>query len=209
MSEKATVKGGFKAKLIAFFKNDIVKTVLVLTIIATVSGVLLGTVNNYTKVDKEKAFTDALVAFYPTSGTLNDIMEGDTIDNTSEQGAVEKAYLAGDGAYIMLVKGLGGFDKDGIEILIAIKDNVIEKIAKYSSSETPGLGSKATENDHLSQYIGVNIEFIDSFVWVKKGTDASAADVITAVSGASKSSNAVNNAVNLAINYYKNSGGQD
>lgn len=209
MSEKATVKGGFKAKLIAFFKNDIVKTVLVLTVISTLSGVILAAVNSFTTVDKEKAFTDALVAFYPTSGTLTNVMDGDTIENTSELGSVEKAYTAGDGAYIMLVRGLGGYDKDGIEILIAIKNNVIEKIAKYSSSETPGLGSKATESDHLSQYIGVNIELIDNFIWVKKGADASAANVITAVSGASKSSGAVNNAVNLAINYYKNAGGQD
>lgn len=209
MSEKASFKGGFGAKLAAFFKNDIVKTVLVLALIATVSGILLGTVNYFTEVDENKAFNDALGAFYPVSGTLTDILDGDTLSNSTEQGMVEKAYLTEDGAYIMLVRGMGGFDKDGLEILIAIKDDVIEKIAEYSSSETPGLGSKATESEHLSQYIGVNIAYIDSFIWVKKGTDASAANVITAVSGASKSSNAVNNAVNLAINFYKSTGGQD
>lgn len=207
MNEKALNKNCL-IKLKAFFKNDIVKTVLVLTLLATVSGILLGTVNHFTQVDEEKLFQEALGAFYPSSGSLDDLLDGDIINNASEAGMVEKAYLVNDGAYIMLVKGLGGFDKSGIEILIAIKDSVIIKIEKYSTSETPGLGSKATEHTHLSQYIGVNVALIDDFIWVKKGTDASAANVVTAVSGASKSSNAVNNAVNLAVNFYKKTGGQ-
>lgn len=207
MSEKAEKQNGFAEKMKAFFKNDIVRTVIVLALMATISGVLMGAVNNFTQVDEEKVFQEALGTFYPTSGSLNNLLEGDVIANATPEGQVEKAYSADDGAYIILVKGYGGFDKSGIEILIAIKDGVIEKISEYSTSETPGLGSKATKEPHLSQYVGVNISAIDSFIWVKKGADASAENVVTAISGASKSSNAVNNAVNLAIAFYKKTRG--
>lgn len=209
--EEKTAKMGFPDKLKAFFKNDIVKTVIVLALIATVSGILLGTVNHFTQVDENALMQQSLNEFYASEAGYSDLLQtGSTvIGNTYENASIIKAYEASDGAYLLLAHGDESYNSKGIELWIAIKDGVIEKLAEYSTSETPGLGSKATKNAHFSQYVGVNIFDVESFVWVKKGNDASADDVIMAVSGASKSTRAVNYAVNAAVEFYKSrTGGQ-
>ena len=83
-------------------------------------------------------------------------------------------------------KGFGG----AMSIMVGYNaDRTIRGVSVVSHAETPGIGSKATEAAHLSQYEGKS----GSLTISKSG-----ADDITAISGASISSKAIHEAINRA-----------
>ncbi len=86
-------------------------------------------------------------------------------------------------------KGYGG----AIEVLVGINsENSIEAIEILSHNETPGLGAKAAEPGFKSQFKG------------KDATSPVKKDGISAVTGATITSDAVREAVNTAIEFLNN-----
>ena len=82
-----------------------------------------------------------------------------------------------------------GFDADGTITGVGIRE----------TSDTPGLGLKAKDDDYRNQYVGKNCESLS----VTKSGSASDTE-INAISGATITSNATTNAVNAALYYLHN-----
>ncbi len=78
------------------------------------------------------------------------------------------------------------------------KDGKVTGVKVISNSDTPGLGSKATKPEYLSQYKGIQELKADK---IKDD------DQVDAITGATISSNAVYNAVKKALKEYDRSGG--
>lgn len=196
--------------------KDVLKTTLVLAIIAIVSGGLLGAVYSFTKVDTSNASTSKLRQVYYAENyvAVDYRVGGESISEPSETqiaGRVIKSYVAcneegeqKEGLLIFWAEGDKGYGGK-VQILICIENDVIKNIVSYSHSETPGLGGNALKDTHFDQYIGKNVEGVVFTVKTKSSiTSADKNDpyCITAVTSATYSSNSVNNAVNSAVSYY-------
>ena len=94
----------------------------------------------------------------------------------------------GEAGYCINING-NGFG-GAVSIMIGYNaDKTIRGVSVVSHAETPGIGSKATESAHLSQYVGKSGALTIS----KSGSDD-----ITAISGATISSKAIHAAINRA-----------
>ena len=92
-------------------------------------------------------------------------------------------------------KGYGG----AIELMVGIsKDGKITGVEIGNHSETPGLGSKATEPMFKNQYVDKDV--LNSLLVVKGSTNND--NEISAISGATITSNGVTNGVNAAMKIY-------
>ncbi len=183
---------------------EILMTALVLVVIAGIAGALLGLVNHFTEVDEEELLARKATAVY----------DGDLVKYVSE-GGIEAPVDSVDGevlgvyvpknsdtnTFVLVVRGAGAY-KGTLDLLVNITDGVIVKIASYEANETPGLGSKALQEEYFKQFYNKPItEHFPGFALVKRPADIS--DEVSAVSGASKSSTAVTNAVNAAVKWYQ------
>ena len=183
---------------------EIFMTALVLVIIAGVAGALLGLVNHFTEVSAEDMIARKASAVY--DGELKMYVAPDGVGGSVEyvNGEVVRAFESKTekGVYVLEAKGEGAY-KGSLELLVNITNGKITKIAQYEANETPGLGSKALEDKHFEQFYGKQITLdFKGFVLVK-GQSKPASDEVSAVTGASKSSTAVNNAVNAAVKWYQ------
>lgn len=210
-------------------KKDFFKIVLVLSVIALISGIMLGVVNELTKIDEEQAILDAVSSEFSYVTNLESIGL-DTINFSAEQnsaiekiGRIEKAFKS-ESTYIILAYGKGAFSNE-VGLLIAIQEQKIIDIIAYDSGETPGLGSKALEEDYIGQFKNVDISNFDNYQlsndssgkvyrFFTPALDKPSESVegkddgrITAITGATKTSTAVVNAVNSAIICYNAIGG--
>ena len=122
-----------------------------------------------------------------------DASENDTIDLDVYDGALDSDIRA---VYTVRINGetvgycvnvIGkGFGGD-INLMVGYQpDKSIRGVSIVSHGETPGVGSKVGDAAHLSQYIGLSGDLT-----ISKRGDAD----ITAISGATISSNAVHEAV--------------
>lgn len=181
--------------------KDILKTMLVLSIIALVAGGLLGIVNHFTQIDEDEALAAKIEKTGIYSGDAPLVCLAPEVCETYdeyEDGAIINVFVGGN-SYIIHSVGYNGYGGN-IELLINITDNEIVKYVVYKAEETPGLGTKAFADAFASQFYNKDIRDIQSFVVIKRATTAD--NEITAVTGATKSSNGVANSVNAAIAWY-------
>ena len=182
---------------------EIFMTALVLVIIAGVAGAVLGLVNFVTQVDEGKLLTEKAEAFF--GGNLEHYVapEGFMREMVYDHADVIDVFQSTKDreAFVLIVEGEGAY-KGTLQLLVNITDGTIKKIAKYMANETPGLGSKALEDNYFKQFCGKRItpEF-KGFTLVKGASSGSGE--VSAVSGASKSSTAVTHAVNAAVKWYQ------
>ena len=103
-------------------------------------------------------------------------------------------------------KGLWG----GISGYIGLKSdkNTIDGIFFTHESETPGLGAEITADYFTKQFIGKHIKNaageIVSVAVLKKGNTAEGKEQVDAVTGATLTSNGVNDMLASALEKYKN-----
>lgn len=178
--------------------RNIIKLGSILLIICSIAAALLGLTNNITSPIIEKlniaSNNEARQKVLPeaktfkaldgmTNGLISEVYEG--IDNSKVIGYTIKA----------LPMGYGG----DIEVMVGIsKAGIITGVNIGNNSETPGLGSKASEAEFKNQF---NQKNSNSELKVVKGKANSDEDIV-AISGATISSNAVTNGVNAAINLF-------
>jgi len=165
--------------------KKIIKPAAILFIICFVVTVLLALTAEFTdRVIEEKAKRElnetrksvlsGAVSFEAVDGYENAVYGVDESNNPA--GYVFTITVDGYGGEMQAIVGIGDDGKvDGVNIL--------------SHSETPGLGSKATEKDFLIQFEGL----------FEKAKAGQGVDMIT---GATVSSEAVIRAVNIAIEEY-------
>ena len=182
---------------------EIFMTALVLVIIAGVAGALLGLVNHFTKVNAEELIARKATAVYDGKLVRYVAPQGFAGEITYDHGDVLDVYVAEDkpDVFVLVTEGEGAY-KGTLQLLVNITGGKIERIARYEANETPGLGSKALEENYFKQFYGKPITPDFKGFLLMKG-DAKGADEVNAVSGASKSSTAVTHAVNAAVKWYQ------
>jgi len=167
--------------------KDNVKRVVVLTIIVLASSLSLYAYNTSTEdiIRSQEAakLTNEINQIFPNAGKF--VQEGGIYYVYSDDGDLIGYAFEATG------KGYGG----DISLLVGVnsdKDLTIRKVSVLSHSETPGLGSRITEEEFISQFNNKPIEAI------KLRSNNGEIDAIT---GATISSTAV---VDAVYNEYKN-----
>ena len=184
--------------------NNIFKLSINLFSICAVAALLLGFTNKLTlPIIEERnmqANNEARQLVLPKANQFQ-LVSSNEYDNID--GIISEVYEGKNGSDIIgytiktLPKGYGG----EIELIVGISsEGKIEGINIGNMSETPGLGAKANESDFKDQFNGKNA----SKITVVKGGTASDNE-ISAISGATITSDAVTNGVNVAIELFNNS----
>ena len=187
--------------------KKILKDTAILTVITIISGMLLGIAFNITnpiiqdrKLQEKKSAYSAIFSadteFVDGSALLEKAPEVLTAAGCTE--TITDVLVAQDASgnvigYAMSIStnGFGG------ELVIAYGygvDGTSMGIDILTSSETSGLGSRASEPEFKDQFAG---KLVEAFSVVKGG--AAADTEINAISGATRTSNAVTGAVNAGI----------
>ena len=178
--------------------KDILKLGITLFAICAVAALVLGVTNNITAPVIEERNIQA--SNEARKIVLSEADEFKELDGMNSDIVLEVYEGIKDGQVIGYTiktssKGYGG----AIELMVGIsKDGKITGVEIGNHSETPGLGSKATEPMFKNQY--VNKDVLNSLLVVKGSTNND--NEISAISGATITSNGVTNGVNAAMKIY-------
>lgn len=174
--------------------SKIIKLGLVLLVITSVAGLILGFTNDLTQgIIQERALAETRVALEALMPEADDfsIVEGIAEGNISD---VYEGLKSGDIiGYTIKVhpQGYGG----AIEMLVGISsEGRITGVKIGENSETPGVGSKVADASFVDQFLGK--ETGNDFIITKGGETGD--EYIQAISGATVSSTAVVEGVNEA-----------
>ncbi|WP_027338878.1 RnfABCDGE type electron transport complex subunit G [Halonatronum saccharophilum] len=161
------------------------RLVIVLTIIVMCSAVLLSFVHQWTEpiIAEHAASADAeaVLAVLPEAEETEFVSAGDLIYYKGFDGAGNLIGIA--------LQDEGRGYEGGIRVMVGLdmEDEKVLGIDILEHSETPGLGSRITEEDFLDQFVGKS--FSDSFelqndIDVISGATASSRGVTEAIKGA-------------------------
>lgn len=193
------------------------KDALVLFVITLVSGFLLGGAYQITKEPIERTKLAASLEAYKTvfqEAADFQVPDGaeaaiencntDLLSKSFGNVGVEEVLETLDASGAVIGHVFTAYSNDSysgpIRLSVGIKiDGTISGVELLEISDTPGLGLKAAEPAFKNQYLGKNT---DSLIVVKSGTAGD--DEVSAISGATITSNAVTNAVNAALHYVHN-----
>ncbi|BBF44485.1 electron transport complex protein RnfG [Lachnospiraceae bacterium KM106-2] len=197
-------------------KSTILKDAIALFLITLVAGLALGFVNEATKGPiqerKDKAKAEAYGAVFTTADSFTDKDEKYTDVEETSVDILAKAGITGvkinevldankgseKEGYVMSVTCSEAFDGD-IKISVGIAaDGTVQGMEVLESTETAGLGQKASEPEFKDQFKGKKADSLE----VTK--DSPSDTQIQAISGATITSKAVTKAVNAAIYYAAN-----
>ncbi|MCD8118959.1 MAG: FMN-binding protein [Lachnospiraceae bacterium] len=191
----------------------VVKDALILFAVTLVAGFLLGLVYTVTldarTAQSEKEEQEAYQAVFPDGNTFTELEfeAGDAEEAlsaagiTSSQASVDKVTSAEDASgewlgYAITVTDFEGYGGSITMIVGILADGTVSGVSITDISETAGLGMKATDESFIGQYAGVKT---DAFEVEKNKSEDAGDNVIDAISGATRTSNAVTNGVNGAI----------
>ena len=182
--------------------RDIIKMLIVLTILATLSGGLLAAIRDNTKDRIENQVLE-----FVKGPAIRSILEEATNDPITDRfqikdGEVERTIFVGviDGearAVTLETFGKGGYGGDvGLMVGIDTQEDQIVGVGVTTHAETPGMGAKAqTDPSFAAQFRELPLEEP-----VKVTTDGGS---INAISGATLTSRAVCSAANDAVKIYE------
>lgn len=178
--------------------KDILKLGITLFAICAVAALVLGVTNNITAPVIEERNIQA--SNEARKIVLSEADEFKELDGMNSDIVLEVYEGIKDGQVIGYTiktssKGYGG----AIELMVGIsKDGKITGVEIGNHSETPGLGSKATEPMFKNQYVDKDVS---NSLLVVKGS-ANNDNEISAISGATITSNGVTSGVNAAMKIY-------
>ena len=178
--------------------KDILKLGVTLFAICAVAALVLGVTNNITAPVIEERNIQA--SNEARKIVLSETDEFKELDGMNSDIVLEVYEGIKDGQVIGYTiktssKGYGG----AIELMVGIsKDGKITGVEIGNHSETPGLGSKATEPMFKNQYVDKDV--LNSLLVVKGSTNND--NEISAISGATITSNGVTSGVNAAMKIY-------
>lgn len=179
--------------------KDIVKTSVVLCLIAIIAGVLLGSVYQLTYIDPAEVLNKKLSVAYENKEGFTEIEDVNRYKpDVSGRASLLGAYKANgkDNVYIYYTTSVGY--KSGVELMIVVDNNKIINIFKVAASETY---SKPFLENYTGQYYNIDLTEINQFKLVKKPV---ADDEIAIFTSATKTSTAILESINLASGYHKN-----
>ena len=162
--------------------KEILKCALVLAIIAGISGLSLGFVNQVTFVSEEEKVSRSLNKFF--TGTFTEVYE-------TEVATVYEGVNGDETFYVATAEGQGGYSGT-VPMFVKFVDGVIKEVHAGTNKETI---KTPFGNDFISVFLDKDIAEISGFA-VGGGDDKIAIDKI---SGATKSSNAITDAVDKCV----------
>lgn len=175
------------------FKNEMIRLGFILLVITAIAAMLLALVNEITKEPIAELQAQALKESMENVFSGADEFELLDVAVESPVTAVYEAKSGGKTAgYCVRVapKGFGG----EIDMVVGVSDEyTVKGVEIISMSETPGLGTRAMEEEFSSQYIGKGL----SVKVVKSNSPKD--DEITAISGATITSKAITEGINAAL----------
>lgn len=178
--------------------KDILKLGSILFVICAIAALALGVTNNVTQPVIEERNIQANNE--SRKEVLNSAEEFKLIDGLKSD-VVQEVYEGLKGGELVgytiksTPKGYGG----SIEVMVGITvDGKVSSIKIGNHTETPGLGSKASEDPFKSQF---NNKDVNTPLTVVKGSSTQENDIV-AISGATITSNAVTAGVNAAIDIF-------
>lgn len=182
---------------------EIAKPTLVLLIIAIMSAGILAVTRHFTYIDEEQIFLDKIAEFYYGANEdlgFDTVLSADSEPYIQANSKITRAYRPKDGeeTLIMLASGNGAYSGT-LQLLFAIKDDVIIDLVIYHSKDMPGLGKN--EKSFLNKFKGLDVSQFESFI-ISPAEDLNDGKV-SVISGASKTSTAIINALNGGMSYYK------
>jgi len=184
--------------------NEMIKMVVVLTVLSAVSGGLLAAVHNGTATQIE----DQQLKFVK-GPAIKSILAGCSNDPIADRfklkvGEIEKSFFVGKfngETNTVVFEGAGkGFGGDlGIMIGVNLENDNLVGAAVTTNSETPGLGAKSKDDPTFAaQFKGLSVKNTGA---IKVSADGGK---INAISGATITSRAVCAAVADATKVYQN-----
>jgi electron transport complex protein RnfG len=181
--------------------KELIKMVIVLTIISTCSGGILAAVRNGTKDTIKRVVLEQEKA--PAIGKILKGVANKPLDDTFMLGEGKEAidffvgkFEGGKKAVVFESSGNGFEAAIGVMVGVNLDDDKIIGIGVTTHSETPGIGSKAKTDTFLpAQFTGIDLT--GEFKVKKDGGK------IDAISGATITSRGVCLAVTNASNTYK------
>ena len=170
-----------------------------LVVICLVSALLLASFNLLTKDPIEqnslRAAEETRTRMLPTAASFEamEVTEGSNMDSVYQGldasgepvGYVIQTTVNGYGGEVVVTLGM---DMDGVITGV--------DVGGENFSETPGLGALAKEPEFTQQYIGKKVPLT-----LVKGNEPKGENTIDAISGATRTSSAVNGGINLAGKY--------
>lgn len=177
------------------------KVTLSLTLIATITALLLGAVNEWTapkiRENDEKKTQEALIAVFPEEKDCTfaavDPMPSSFTAAAAQGGKLIAAYRANVGGetvgYAVKVSASGS--QSTIETIVGVDLlGTVTGVSVSSAAETPGIGAKVTDNVD-----GV----LDQFIGMSGAGSLAVGKNVDAITGATVSSRGVTKCVNTAL----------
>ena len=186
--------------------SKIFKETMALFVITLISGLALSFVYKITKnpieIQAEARKEKAYKAVYPEA---EDFEEVNTVNLAYEDGSITIEHIsraldleANTLGYVVTLSSNEGYSGD-ITIVIGYSiDGIVKGIEVLEMSETPGLGSKASETEFRQQFFNKKAQ---RFISTK--TETTADNEIYAISGATITTDAMVNAVNVGVGFIK------
>lgn len=178
-----------------FFKSQAFRCIIVLLVIALIAGGLLAILNDVLSVSEEERTMRAIEKVYGKEMQYEEIeYSSNVLEN--EYGKLSKVYLLENGNYLVQSTGIEGYKGGTITVWVVLASengdfSGIEKVV-LESYEKQTLMSKLT----YDVYSAHNDE-ITGNIYFTTGGDG----IKVVISGATYSTNALNNAVNCALKF--------
>lgn len=181
-----------------FFTSQAFKCIIVLLVIALIAGGLLAILNDVLSVSEEERTMRAIEKVYSEEMQYEELTFEEK-QLTNDYGSLSKVYLLENGNYLVQATGGNGYKGGTITVWVVLKADAdgnfggIEKVV-LESYEKQTLMSKLT----YDVYSAHNDE-VTGDVYFTTGGDG----IKVVVSGATYSTNALNNAVDCALRFAK------
>lgn len=178
-----------------FFTSQAFKCVIVLLVIALIAGGLLAILNDVLYVTEEERTMRAIEKVYGEEMQYEELsFEADKLAN--DYGTLSKVYLLENGNYLVQATGGNGYKGGTITVwvVLTVKDGTFTGIEKVvlESYEKQTLMSKLT----YDVYSAHNDEITGDVYFTTSGDG-----IKVLISGATYSTNALNNAVDCALKF--------
>ncbi len=195
--------------------KKILHDALILTAFTLVLGFVLGGVHEITKerikaaeIATEEAAYRAVFTEASAFEELEKAMEEVNLylQEMGYKDTVRSIQKATDDAGNVLGYVINVIANDGSQSSIAFSvgitsEGVVNGYSITDIAETPGLGSKAEDEDFAAQFRGKDVDEMDDFEVVK--SDADSGEEIEAITGATITSRAMANGVNAAVEVFE------
>lgn len=181
-----------------FFKSEAFRSLAVLLGIVILAGALLSVLNGVFYVSEEELFARSMQKIYGyeiqvTEQPLN------AEEAARADGTVNRIYLDEEGNYLLNATGTGAFQGGTVTVWV---------IVEMTEGKLSGVGKVVFDSTTVGNYYTTSSAFFENFDkhddQVQQGESFSVSGgIVNVTTGATQSSNAINNAVNTAVEYVR------